>query len=295
MWQRSNGTIGCAEANGASDVLQPKENHHPQHGLFAHSSYCFSHSKPPGQCDGSRLQANFACTSIQLRETCLCRHQNKFVKHACLLLGMLCAPAYAWCATCSQKQAAEANHATSVASQGMQARTVPHQRFHRSLTLWNYVASVRLSLLRLHPATPESKARSPSAAPSKHVTCKHDHIEDLPRARRKACRVKPRARTAKSHRRSAFRAFISCRKPALANCGKVQNHSGNARKPPQTGFALTGGDACRPPPLNPVRPLKNPPKTGRAQRRRTRTLDGALGSDHELDRRRSARTTLRRR
>ena len=34
-----------------------------------------------------------------------------------------------------QKQAAEANHATSVASQGMQARTVPHQRNHRSLTL----------------------------------------------------------------------------------------------------------------------------------------------------------------
>ena len=234
-------------------------------------------------------------------------HQFNFVKHACVdiktsSLNML---VYFW-ACCvrlhtlgvqlvRKKQAAEANHATSVASQGMQARTVPHQRFHRSLTLWNYVASVRLSLLRLHPATPESKARSPSAAPSKHVTCKHDHIEDLPRARRKACRVKPRARTAKSHRRSAFRAFISCRKPALANCGKVQNHSGNARKPPQTGFALTGGDACRPPPSNPVRPLKNPPKTGRAQRRRTRTLDGALGSDHELDRRRSARTTLRRR
>ena len=49
------------------------------------------------------------------------------------------------------------------------------------------MASVRLSLLRLHPATPESKDRSPSAAGSKHVTCKHDHIEDLPRARRKAC------------------------------------------------------------------------------------------------------------
>ena len=80
-----------------------------------------------------------------------------------------------WCATCSQNHAAEANRATSVASPGMQASNFPHQRFHRSLTLWNCGASVRLSLLRLHPATPESNDRSPSGASPKHITSQHDH------------------------------------------------------------------------------------------------------------------------
>ena len=78
----------------------------------------------------SNLQANYASTSIQVRKTCLYTHLQKFVKHAFLLLGMLRAPAYAWCATCSQKQAAEAIHATSVASHGMQASTVPAQPNH---------------------------------------------------------------------------------------------------------------------------------------------------------------------
>ena len=73
-------------------------------------------------------------------------HQFNFVKHACVdiktsSLNMLfyfwacCVRLHTLVCNLFAKQAAEANHATSVASQGMQARTVPYQRFHRSLTL----------------------------------------------------------------------------------------------------------------------------------------------------------------
>ena len=112
------------------------------------------------------------------------------------------------------------------------------------LTLWNCVASVRLSLLRLHPATPESKDRSPSAAGSKHVTCKHDHIEDLPRARRKACRVKSQSPHSQIASPKRLYGLYFAPQASLANCGEVrgaepQNQSENARKPPRTGYAST--------------------------------------------------------